>query len=253
MGFAKTYLTLLKTYPLTTNLASGCVLMTVGDGVAQSIENSNSNTTDISSTNNNSNFATNGNKSTILDDKVCSTTTTTTTTYETIRDRIRIALINLGNAAATTQNFNQFTAAQSSSTSSSSTFPDIFLFSNSSTVTSMYTENWDPFRTGTMACWTFFYAPLWVTVYKLYNMYLPKGPTGVVARVALTFATSVPVNAAFYTYGTTVHHTHEWWQELQQQQQQQQLLLFWCCSSTSFVHSSITSISRSYIPLEVLL
>jgi Mpv17 / PMP22 family len=80
---------------------------------------------------------------------------------------------------------------------------------------------WNPFRTGTMASWAFFYVPFYATVYKAYDRYLPKKtPAGILARVALSFATSVPVNAAFYSYGTTVEHTQAWYAKLRKSQQQ---------------------------------
>jgi hypothetical protein len=34
---------------------------------------------------------------------------------------------------------------------------------------------------------------------------------GIGARVTLSFILSGPINAAFYVYGTAVHHTTEWW------------------------------------------
>jgi hypothetical protein len=74
------------------------------------------------------------------------------------------------------------------------------------------------FRTTTMASWVIFYVPFYATLYKLYDRYLPKQtPGGIVARVGLSFVCSIPVNAVFYTYGTTIHHTKDWYSKLQQQ------------------------------------
>jgi hypothetical protein len=74
---------------------------------------------------------------------------------------------------------------------------------------------WNPHRTGTMASWVLFYVPFYASLYKAYDRYLPKKtPAGILARVALSFATSVPVNAAFYTYGTSVEHTQDWYARL---------------------------------------
>lgn len=79
---------------------------------------------------------------------------------------------------------------------------------------------WNPFRTGTMATWAFLYVPFYATVYKAFDRYLPKKtPVGIMARVALSFTTSVPVNAAFYSYGTTIEHTEAWYAKLRQNQQ----------------------------------
>jgi hypothetical protein len=72
---------------------------------------------------------------------------------------------------------------------------------------------WNPFRTATMAAWSVgAYTPFYIGIYHLYEKYLPKQtPVGIGARVALSFVLSCPINAAFYVYGTAVHHTTEWW------------------------------------------
>lgn len=71
---------------------------------------------------------------------------------------------------------------------------------------------WDPKRTMTMAAWSVcLYTPFYIGLYRLYDRYLPKQtPASIAARVALSFLTSIPVNAAFYTYGAAAHHTMEW-------------------------------------------
>jgi hypothetical protein len=78
---------------------------------------------------------------------------------------------------------------------------------------------WNPFRTATMAAWSVgVYTPFYIGIYRLYEKYLPKNqtPVGIGARVFLSFALSCPINAAFYVYGTGVHHTTEWWSLRQQ-------------------------------------
>lgn len=72
---------------------------------------------------------------------------------------------------------------------------------------------WNPFRTVTMAAWSIgVYTPFYIGIFRLYEKYLPKQtPAGIGARVALSFLFSCPINAAFYVYGTAVHHTTEWW------------------------------------------
>ena len=69
-----------------------------------------------------------------------------------------------------------------------------------------------------MAAWSVgAYTPFYIGIYHLYEKYLPKQtPVGIGARVFLSFALSCPINAAFYVYGTTVHHTTEWWSLRQQ-------------------------------------
>jgi hypothetical protein len=71
---------------------------------------------------------------------------------------------------------------------------------------------WNPFRTATMAAWSVCaYTPFYISLYKLYDKFLPKQtPLSVAARVGLSFICSIPVNAGFYIYGTTVHHTMQW-------------------------------------------
>jgi Mpv17 / PMP22 family len=225
-AFAKTYMSLLKTYPLVTNLATGCVLMTAGDGVAQVMElSSSSSSSSLSS----GGGGGGGERYSILDDvhhqnhdhhnhqeqphceslhdepHALSTSAATKILntheiFESIRDR----LFGLTGR----QSWNQLIAVHAADNNNNGRAT---IFDHS------MVSWWDPFRTGTMACWSFFYAPFYVTVYKMFDLYLPRGPKGVVARVALSFASSIPVNAAFYTYGTAAHHTHDWWQRQQQQ------------------------------------
>ena len=86
-------------------------------------------------------------------------------------------------------------------------------FAKSFSVFDALPSDWNPYRTATMAAWSAgFYAPFYVFLYRLYDRYLPKQtPASIGARVALSFVCSIPVNAAFYTYGTTVQHTTDWW------------------------------------------
>ncbi len=71
---------------------------------------------------------------------------------------------------------------------------------------------WDPMRTVTMTAWSVcVYTPFYMGLYRLYDRYLPKQtPASIATRLALSFLTAVPVNAAFYTYGAAAHHTIEW-------------------------------------------
>lgn len=70
----------------------------------------------------------------------------------------------------------------------------------------------DGYRTCTMICWSsFIYTPFYVQIYKLYDKYLPKQtPATVLAKVAMSLILSIPLNAAFFCYGTCIHHTAEW-------------------------------------------
>jgi hypothetical protein len=71
----------------------------------------------------------------------------------------------------------------------------------------------DFFRTGTMVVWAVaFYAPFFVIVYRMFDRLLPKGVTlmTVSARTGLSLLISIPVNAAFFCYGSSIHHLTEW-------------------------------------------
>ena len=71
---------------------------------------------------------------------------------------------------------------------------------------------WNPLRTATMAAWSVgAYTPFYISLYKLYDKFLPKQtPLSIASRVGLSFLCSIPVNAGFYIYGTTVNHTLDW-------------------------------------------
>ena len=86
-------------------------------------------------------------------------------------------------------------------------------------------EYLDGYRTATMMLWSAgAYTPLYVAIYKVCDRFMPhQTPVTVTARVVLSFCLSIPINAAFFTYGTFVHHTmeymaiqKEWQLELQQ-------------------------------------
>lgn len=219
-SFAKTYLSLLKSHPLTTNVASGLVLMTTGDGVAQVMEGSslsNGNGAKVATTANDgaqqsqlqtytaTTIACPSPQSHALSTSTAADTAAANATVclEAVRDRLLSSWNGtLAGHITTRKNWNQFIASSQNNTS----------------LLDLSNVSWDPVRT--VAAWCFFYAPFYLTVYRLYDKYLPKQtPGGIVARVALSFATSLPVNAAFYCYGTAAHHTHDWWQEQQRQRQ----------------------------------
>lgn len=79
----------------------------------------------------------------------------------------------------------------------------------------------DGFRTVTMVVWaSIIYTPFYVQVYRLFDRVLPKGttPMAVSSRVGLSFLLSIPTNAAFFCYGSFVHHTTEWLALIQERQ-----------------------------------
>lgn len=72
-------------------------------------------------------------------------------------------------------------------------------------------------RSGSMGMWaTCFLTPGFMMLFKAFDKYLPhKTPFSVACRLVGAFMWSIPNNAAFFAYGTCVHHTIEWWDETQ--------------------------------------
>ena len=78
--------------------------------------------------------------------------------------------------------------------------------------------DWDRSRTAKMAAWSILFTPFYVGIFKLYDRYLPKkNLPSIAARVGCSFLSSIPINFAFYAYGTCVQHTVDWYQERQRQ------------------------------------
>lgn len=73
-------------------------------------------------------------------------------------------------------------------------------------------EYLDGYRTATMIVWSAgIFTPLYVQIYKLMDRAMPKNtPATVAARVIIAVVISIPLNTAFYIYGTAVHHSAEW-------------------------------------------
>mmetsp|Transcript_10985 Transcript_10985/g.25985 ORF Transcript_10985/g.25985 Transcript_10985/m.25985 type:complete len:270 (-) Transcript_10985:477-1286(-) len=77
---------------------------------------------------------------------------------------------------------------------------------------------WDKSRTAKMAAWSILFTPFYVGIFKMYDRYLPKkNLPSIAARVGCSFLSSIPINFAFYSYGTFVEHTANWYEERQQQ------------------------------------
>jgi hypothetical protein len=196
-SFSKWYLAKLKAAPLLTNLSTGVVLLTGSDVLVQKVESRQSPAVTLNDDDN--------------DDCCCCDS------VETIVAQHRLDIENdiLG---ATFEDEIMMYAT------------DVLvrgrlLDRHESLVESLKDEwaFWNPFRTGTMATWAFLYVPFYATVYQAFDRYLPKRtPGGVFARVALSFVTSLPVNAAFYTYGTAIQHTQTWYIKQQQNRQRHQ-------------------------------
>lgn len=178
-SIAKWYVAKLKAYPLATNLSSALVLMTTGDLLAQEVE---------------SRQKRGRNNQQLLSMNV-------------IDENDDDSGISLHNPTPTGSKGSAVIG-----TSSSSTFLDSQSSSLAMVARTTEGNNWDPARTLTMAAWSVFvYTPFYMGLYRLYDRYLPKQtPASIAARLALSFLTAAPVNAAFYTYGAAAHHTIEW-------------------------------------------
>jgi hypothetical protein len=70
----------------------------------------------------------------------------------------------------------------------------------------------DGYRTLSMSGWAAgFMTPFFMSLYRFYDhLFRVNTYPSIIAKVAMTFVASIPVNALFFVYGTSVHHTAEW-------------------------------------------
>ena len=212
-SFARWYVAKLQAYPVPTNMASALVLMCVGDLMAQEIEvhylaedesavkapKRRRRTTDSkkhqSPELHKLSFRRYGTYSPDID--------TLQRQHMIRRQSIRVEEGSLGQAEHELISFSQLREG-------------VKLLG-----ISLYYEikSLDLFRTGTMVFWMVAaYTPFYVSLYKLFDRYFPKGvtPMSVFARTASSLVVSVPLNAAFFCYGSFVHHLTEWLALLQE-------------------------------------
>jgi hypothetical protein len=203
--FARWYIAKLKAFPMITNVSSGVILMSTGDVLAQHLE-------------------------TIERSERCPTKQIQdhATTSHTARGTFDLGSDVFGclGMAAVEEQVDEVTSRGSVNAPhalSTSVVPSLSsppsMDDLDSALRSMQDRLafWKPSRTATMAAWCFFYTPFYVAVYKMYDKYLPrKTPGSIAARVGMSFAFSIPINAAFYLYGTTINHTIDWYSELRQ-------------------------------------
>ena len=73
-------------------------------------------------------------------------------------------------------------------------------------------EELDYFRTATMIGWSVGYmTPVFLYFYRVLDRIFPKRTAATIgARVFASFVVSIPTNAIFFMYGTSVHHVAEW-------------------------------------------
>lgn len=203
--FVKWYVGLLKNKPLVANMGSALVLMSAGDVMAQEVELKNLA----------EHFSTNDPQK-----------------VENFTDRHRVTLKRYGTADSTLQesesedgsdhqddeDYDYDPAGQKSRLLASmmaQSYSKTELQEVLDSIMERFREEVqeiDLFRTGTMVGWAVgAYTPFYVGVYRLFDKYIPRQtPATVFARVLICFILSIPVNAAFFTYGSFVHHSAEW-------------------------------------------
>ena len=77
----------------------------------------------------------------------------------------------------------------------------------------------DYFRMSTMSFWAACIStPYFMFLYRIQDRVLSSSttPIGVALRVISSFVASVPLNAAFFGYGSWLHHVTEWWALVQE-------------------------------------
>jgi len=207
MGAFKWYIGLLKSKPVVANLGSAFVLMSVGDVMAQEIE---------LNCNNNSDHDDN-NKTTPLrryrSSRIGGGSATTM-----IHHHQQQQLERNNNHTGNNHTDEYAAAAVVSASSSVSTTPvsppiSVEEVINNCTRRFKYEmQQLDFIRTGTMLGWTVgAYTPFYIQVFKLLDKYMPKQAslTTVSIRVMTCFMLSIPINAAFFVYGSFVHQLRE--------------------------------------------
>jgi hypothetical protein len=191
-SFARWYVSKLKTHPFMTNMSSALVLMATGDVFAQHLEVN----------------------------KGYSGGEQDRTMRSNVEGGQRLPLKRYGTLGPVTEE-NEPSQATNNNNPLRNYYRSSTLGTSSTALQSASVFEaiqqecwfWNPFRTGTMVAWSVgAYTPFFIVIYRLYDRYLPKQtPIGITARVGLSFLLSMPVNAAFYVYGTAVNHSTEWW------------------------------------------
>lgn len=202
-AFTKWYISMLHQYPLRANIASAAILMTVGDLMAQGIESyQGENDIVLSAPRRNTNQLSYRRYGTWSPDQE--------KRRRQQQKLLRHPLIEYENLDMDTE---YITLRQ--------LYEAIVLVVKSITLP---IQSLDYFRTGTMVGWAVaFYTPFYVTLYRGMDFLFPKTitPFTVLGRASLSFLCSIPVNAAFFCYGSFMHHITGWlalvFQEYQQQ------------------------------------
>lgn len=193
--FSRWYVTMLKTRPMTTNVGSALLVMAAGDVLAQELEKKHVGETNID----------------IPVEKRLSLKR-----YGTVNPEAAQAAAERAFDDKVNQDDEEKPSEESRDKDGHETtnMEDRIMETISYAVVAVKAELefLDGWRTSTMMGWSaFIYTPLYVSLYRVCDRYMPhQTPTTVCARVLLSFVLSIPINTAFFTYGTFVHHSMEW-------------------------------------------
>ena len=184
-AFAKWYITVLKSHPFAANMGTAVVLMSAGDAIAQGIEHSRHHNI-IKEVNSSSHAKVKAEGPTPL-----AISAAPLNRHATLSPHLEVAYCDYG---ITRLEWESPTAAGVLDATTPDSWQGLPL---------------DGVRTSTMAFWAgVVQAPFFLMLYRLYDRILPTAitPYAVGSRVALSFVTTIPFTAAFFGYGTFVHH-----------------------------------------------
>lgn len=180
-GFLQWYIRNLKTRPMLTNLGSGVVLMTVGDVMAQQIERH---------------------------QQVPGHELAEAPSVEGIPQNQRLHMRPYGRPSEEEEEEHSISVLYKGGTS--------WQWRESAELAlnslKLELEELDYFRISTMIGWSVGYmTPVFIHFYRLMDRAFPQRTAATIgARVFGSFLMSIPTNAMFFMYGTSVHHAAEW-------------------------------------------
>jgi hypothetical protein len=230
----KWYISRLKTHPMVTNVGSALVLMTTGDLMAQEIELHNLveyfSAESTSSKEEGGHHAAQRFATSVTTEQQANHPKLSFRRYGTLspimKERRNTKMLEEERKAKMEQEAKE---DYNESKEEAFLFPDM-QESLRILARKSYTElaSLDYFRTGTMAFWGGLTTPAFITLYRVFDRYLPRTvtPASVLPRVVLTFLFSVPVNAIFFCYGSFVQHTAQYYSLVQEWQAEMRQLGF---------------------------
>eukprot|EP00977_Amphora_coffeiformis_P001443 scaffold291_cov168-Amphora_coffeaeformis.AAC.12 len=201
-SFVKWYTTVLKSHPFVANMGTAVVLMSAGDAMAQGIEH-NRPPHNVTDTEDNitspAKVTLEGGQPLAVSAAVDRETPTCTSSlrsfalnrHATLSPHLEVAHCDYG---ITRLEWENPTAAGVLDAATPDSWQGLPL---------------DGVRTSFMALWAgAVQAPFFLMLYRFYDRILPTAvtPYAVGSRVALSFVTTIPFTAAFFGYGTLVHH-----------------------------------------------